>query len=200
MVDIKNVILGSPRTRLAAVLIALSLLAAIAISSAANRATWVWSAARDLSAGHTIAATDLKAVKVNLYDSGGKYLSSGSPVLGWHLTRSIQMGELIPGVALSRQGATVTTQSLPLRVSRPDMPIDLAPGQRVDLYALSPTTAQATFDPLLAFANATIESVDQKSKDLGGDIGIVVAIPKSAMLQVVGAIASARVLVVRNAF
>ncbi len=200
MVDIKNFIPGNPRTRLAAVLITLSLLAAIAINSAANRASWVWSAARDLSAGHAIEGADLKRVKVNLYDVAGKYSSSNSPVLGWHLTRSIQIGEIIPVAALTHQSTTVTTQSLPLRVSRPDMPIDLAPGQRVDLYALSPTTAQAAFDPLLAFANATIESVDQKSKDMGGDIGIVVAIPKSAMLQVVEAIASARVLVVRNAF
>ncbi len=200
MIEMKNIFPGNPRTRLAAFLIALSLLAAVAISSAANRANWVWAASHDISPGHLMASADLKKVKVNLFESGGKYFSTGEAVVGWYSARTIHDGELIPVSALSRKSSLVIMQSLPLRVGRSDMPIDLTPGEQVDLYALSPNTSQASFDPIVAFANATVESIDQKSKDLGGDIGVVVAIPKSSMIQVVTDIANAKVLLVRNGF
>ena len=198
MIEIR--IPGNPRTRLAALLIALSLFAAMAINSAANRSVWAWAANQDISPGHRVETFDLKKVKVNLFDSSGKYFAESARIVGWQVTRSIKAGELIPFASLTREATALTTQSLPLRISRSDLPIDLTPGQKVDLYALPAATVQNTFDPMLAFASAAVESVDQKSKDLGGDIGIVVAIPKSAMLQVVTAIAGARVLVVRNAF
>lgn len=200
MIDIKNFIPGNSRTHLAGILILLSLLSAVAISSAANRAVSVWSAARDLSPGHAIAASDLKKVKVNLFDSARKYSSINSHVLGMRINRSISSGELIPVSILTRQSAPITTQSLPLRIYRSDMPIDLTPGQSVDLYALPTNTTPDGVEPILAYTNATIESIDQKSKDLGGDIGIVVAIPKIAMPQVVTDISHSKVLVVRNGF
>ena len=200
MIEIKKFIPGNPRTRLAALLIALSLVAAVAISSTANRANWQWSASHDISPGHLMTGADIKKVKANLFESGSKYFSTGTALVGWRATRTIRGGELIPVAALSRKSSAFITQSLPLRVGRSDMPIDLTSGELVDLYALAPNTAQATFDPFLAFSNATVESIDQKSKDLGGDIGIVVAIPKSSMAQVVRDIATAKVLVVRNGF
>ena len=90
-------------------------------------------------------------------------------------------------------------QSLPVRVARSDLPTDLQVGQRVDLYSVATSATQSTTDPVIAALGLTVEAIDQKSKDLGGDIGIVLSISKSSVLSVVRAIAYSRVVVVRDA-
>jgi hypothetical protein len=44
-----------------------------------------------------------------------------------------------------------------------------------------------------------VESIDQKSKDMGGEIGIVLKIPEFEVMKLLAALNNSRVVVVRSA-
>ena len=44
-----------------------------------------------------------------------------------------------------------------------------------------------------------VESIDIKSRDMGGDIGIVIKIPETDVISLLSSVNSSRIVVVRNA-
>jgi len=52
---------------------------------------------------------------------------------------------------------------------------------------------------LLIAHGVSVESIDTKARDIGGDVGIVLRIPDKSVLNILDATASARVVVVRSA-
>ncbi|MEI6866892.1 MAG: hypothetical protein WCK62_00180 [Actinomycetes bacterium] len=189
----------NPRAALAIVLIAISFIAAFAISQEAHRSIQVWSATHPLLVGQSITSSDVKLSRVLLPENASHYLASSADIFNLKVQSQVGVGELIPVTALTKQIGVSHMQSLPVRVARSDLPTDLQVGQRVDLYSVATSATQSTTDPVIAALGLTVEAIDQKSKDLGGDIGIVLSISKSSVLSVVRAIAYSRVVVVRDA-
>ena len=191
---------ASAKTYFAIGLLALSLFAAFAITGQANKSVSVWSAGKDLVAGDVIRGGSATESKVFLPNNSDKYLSANSKVLNLVVNRNINSGELIPATALSQNFEGKRNRSVPLKIARNDLPNDLAPGQSVDIYSLPQDDLNSTKirKTELISIGVMVESIDMKSKDMGGDIGIVLKIPEPDVIYLLAALNKSRIVVVRN--
>jgi hypothetical protein len=192
---------GNPRALFAIGLLCLSLIAAIAITGQANRSVMVWSATRDLIVGETLKPSDIGKTKVMLPQNSLKYLALSAKIVGSIVIRRVGSQELIPAASLSSSGRAIDMRSVPFRIIKNDLPNDLAIGEIVDLYALPVKELNSgNTSPTLQIAHGiSVESIDTKARDIGGDIGIVLRIPDKSVLNILDTISSARVVVVRSA-
>jgi hypothetical protein len=89
-----------------------------------------------------------------------------------------------------------------MKVARNDLPNDLSPGQSVDIYYLPmpDLNSQKIRKTELISQGVIVESIDIKSKDMGGDIGIVLKIPEPEVMNLLSTLNNSRILVVRDAF
>ena len=90
---------------------------------------------------------------------------------------------------------------MPLKIARNDLPGDLLSGQSVDIYLLPlpDLNSQKNRQTELISEGVDVESIDIKSKDMGGDIGIVLKIPESDVMSLLSTLNNSRIVVVRNA-
>lgn len=193
---------ATAKTYFAIGLLILSLFAAFAITGKANKSVSVWSASNNLVEGDLITKLNIREVKVFLPSSSAKYLSVSSKILNFTATRRIVSGELIPASAVSSNSSAISIRSVPMKVARNDLPNDLSPGQSVDIYylPLPDLNSQKIRKTELISQGVIVESIDIKSKDMGGDIGIVLKIPDPDVMNLLTTLNSSRILVVRDAF
>ena len=191
----------NPRIAFAIGLLGLSLMAALAITSQANRSVLVWSAKGDLAVGDVIVTSDLISTKVLLPENSFKYLSNKAKLTGSVVVRRVGSGELIPAAALSRGAHATDIRSVPFKVAKSDLPNDLAAGQLIDLYILPlrEVTSGKILETQMLAHGVSVESIDIKARDIGGDIGVVLKLPDSAVLNILGSITGARIVLVRSA-
>jgi NifB/MoaA-like Fe-S oxidoreductase len=191
---------ASKKTYFAIGLLLLSLIAAFAITGQANRSVSVWSAGTDLVSGELIKSQNIKQVNVFLPTNSEKYIRTNSKISDLVASRRILKGELIPASALTSNYLGGSVRSVPLRIGRNDLPNDLTSGQSVDIYALPKMdlNSQKNRKSELISEGVTIESIDIKSRDTGGDIGIVIKIPEHDVIYVLSALNESRIVVVRN--
>ena len=192
---------ATTRTYFAIGLLVISLLAAIAITGKANQSVTVWAASSEIMPGDVISNSNIRAVKVFLPESINEYMSSRNVIHNGISNRRIASGELIPRRAVSVSFAGEATRSVPLRIARNDLPSDLTSGQVVDIYYLPQAnlnSTKAVRTELISEA-VLVESIDQKSKDMGGEIGIVLKIPEFEVMKLLAALNNSRVVVVRSA-
>jgi hypothetical protein len=192
---------ASTRTYFAIGLLLVSLLAAFAITAQANRSVTVWSAGVDLISGDLITAANLKETKVFLPGNSAKYFSTDSKLVGQVANRRVLKGELIPVSAVTSNYLGGSSRSVPLKIARNDLPNDLTPGQSVDIYSLPQpdlNSAKNRKSELIS-EGVLIESIDLKSRDMGGDIGIVIKIPEDEVMYLLSTLNDSRIVVVRNA-
>ena len=135
MIDIKREISKRPRSYLAGLLIAISFVAALLITSAANHTVLVWASTNHISAGDTLDSTNLREIRVLLPENSNKYITTRSSIAGYTSTRSVEAGELIAVSGVTRAPAASDARYLPIRVARNDLPIDVLRGSYVDIYA-----------------------------------------------------------------
>jgi len=191
---------ATAKTYFAISLLVLSLFAAFAITGQANKSVSVWSAAADLVAGDVIKDGSAIEVKVFLPSNSARYLPVNSKITNLVVTRRILKGELLPTSALSNNFAGESIRSVPLKIARNDLPNDLNSGQSVDIYSL-PEHGLSSAKPRkteLISIGVVVESIDNKSKDMGGDIGIVLKIPERDVIYLLSALNQSRIVVVRN--
>ena len=191
----------NPRIAFAIGLLGLSLMAALAITSQANRSVLVWSAKGDLAVGDVIVTSDLISTKVLLPENSFKYLSNKAKLTGSVVVRRVGSGELIPAAALSRGAHATDIRSVPFKVAKSDLPNDLAAGQLIDLYILPlrEVTSGKILETQMLAHGVSVESIDIKARDIGGDIGVVLKLPDSAVLNILGSVTGARIVLVRSA-
>jgi len=191
---------ATAKTYFAIGLLALSLIAAFAITGQANKSVKMWSASKDLVAGDVIKYESLRAVKVFLPSNSEKYLSANLKITNQIATRMIRKGELLPSSALSSVFKGESSRSVPLKIGRNDLPNDLNSGQSVDIYSLPQSDLNSTKSRKteLISIGVVVESIDLKSKDMGGDIGIVLKIPERDVIYLLEALNQSRIVVVRN--
>ena len=200
MIDIKREISKRPRSYLAGLLIAISFVAALLITSAANHTVLVWASTNHISAGDTLDSTNLREIRVLLPENSNKYITPRSSIAGYTSTRSVEAGELIAVSGVTRAPAASDARYLPIRVARNDLPIDVLRGSYVDIYALPIRDSSGNFAPVRQIAHSVlVDNVDGKSRDLGGEIGVVVLIGKSSVLAVMESLVNSRIVMVRSA-
>jgi NifB/MoaA-like Fe-S oxidoreductase len=192
---------ASTRTYFAIGLLLVSLLAAFAITAQANRSVTVWSAGVDLISGDLITEANVQETKVFLPGNSAKYFSADSKLVGQVANRRVLKGELIPVSAVTSNYLGGSSRSVPLKIARNDLPNDLTPGQSVDIYSLPQpdlNSAKNRKSELIS-EGVLIESIDLKSRDMGGDIGIVIKIPEDEVMYLLSTLNDSRIVVVRNA-
>jgi hypothetical protein len=108
---------------------------------------------------------------------------------------------LIPVSAVTSNYLGGSVRSVPLRIVRNDLPNDLSPGQSVDIYSLPQPdlNTEKNRKSELISEGVLIESIDLKSRDMGGDIGIVIKIPEDEVIYLLSTLNDSRIVVVRNA-
>lgn len=192
---------ATSRTYFAIGLLAISLIAALAITGKANQSVTVWAANSEIMPGDELSSANTKAVKVNLPGSIDKYLSGKNPISKGLATRRIAIGELIPISALALTFSGESTRSVPLKIARNDLPSDLITGQIVDIYYLPQANLNSNkaLKTELISEGVPVESIDQKSKDMGGEIGIVLKIPEFDVMNLLASLSNSRIVVVRSA-
>jgi hypothetical protein len=192
---------ATARTYFAIGLLVVSLFAALAITGKANQSVTIWAASSEIAPGDKIDSSNTRAVKALLPGAISKYLSANNPIEKGIASRRISTGELIPSSAISPTFNGESTRSVPLRIARNDLPNDLLAGQIVDIYYL-PQQNLNSGKPLstkLISEGVQVESIDQKSKDMGGEIGIVLKIPEFEVFKLLAALNDSRIVVVRSA-
>jgi len=191
---------ATARTYFAIGLLALSLFAAFAITGQANKSVKVWAATKDLSAGDVIKIGSAYSVKVFLPMNSSRYLNVNSKITDLVVTRRIMKGELLPNSALSAVYEGESNRSVPLKIERNDLPNDLVSGQSVDIYSLplEGLNSEKSTKTELISTGVVVESIDLKSKDMGGEIGIVLKIPELDVIYLLSALNQSRIVVVRN--
>ena len=188
------------KTYFAIGLLVLSLFAAFAITGQANKSVKVWTASKDLAAGDVIKICSTSLVKVFLPVNSSQYLNENSKITDLVVTRRILKGELIPNSALSAAYDGESNRSVPLKIERNDLPNDLVSGQSVDIYSLPQegvNSSKSTKTELISI-DVVVESIDLKSKEMGGEIGIVLKIPERDVIYLLSAINQSRIVVVRS--
>lgn len=191
---------ATAKTYFAIGLLVLSLFAAFAITGQANKSVNVWAASKDFVAGDSIEDGSITAVKVFLPTTSDKYLSADTRITNQIANRLIRKGELLPSSALSTTFKGESNRSVPLKIARNDLPNDLSNGQSVDIYSLpqNDLNSSKSRKTELISIGVVVESIDLKSKDMGGDIGIVLKIPERDVIYLLEALNQSRIVVVRN--
>jgi len=201
MIDISHEYKKRPRAFLGAAIIALSFLAAIAISSAANRSVEVWSLKIAQPAGVQISGAALQKVKVYLPDNLARYFSARENIVGRILTAGVGAGELIPRTSVALAGHSLTFRQVPIKIGKVDLPSDLQGNDLVDLYLLpssSSKTSDASGGAELVARAIRVISVDNRARDLGGDVGLLCSMDEGNISAFLSAYSRGRIVVVRH--
>ncbi len=107
------------------------------VVAGADRSVTIWGLSHDVASGTELAATDLRAVRVQLYADTPRYLSTAVSPAGQVINRDLQGGDLLPRSAL---GPVPSGVLVPLPVDPAALPPGLSRGDRIDVYA-GPATA-----------------------------------------------------------
>jgi hypothetical protein len=188
------------RTRLftAIALIAGSFLSAFVLSSLANRTVLVWGARAPLIPGHVISSSDIEGHRVALPEGDSAYLSVQQEVAGYVVLRSIGSGELVPAIAISKDLKALRTSSLPISVHGSDIPSDLQAGEVVNLYHVGDSRlTEIIGPPRILLSHIYVLAIDRKGQNLGGDLSLTLSVNVKNVLDILGATASGRIVVVR---
>ncbi len=168
-----------PRLWLGALLVLASVVIGARVLAAADDTVAVWALNRDVGAGMSVSASDLRAVRVHLTDSvdADRYWLAGDPLpVAAAFTRDIGAGELLARSAVSTDPAAFPHQ-LPLGVTSAGLPADISVGDHVEVWAV-PKPEEANRSATLVLPDVTVMSVgDVGVAGLGSDRQVVVALP-----------------------
>jgi SAF domain len=112
-------------------LVLISVLVGAKVMANADRSVQVWALARDVAAGTTLVADDLRPARVRLFDNGAAYLQAVQSPTGRTVTRDMRAGELLPRLAV---GATEPAAIVSIPVQAGNAPA-LARGALIDVWS-----------------------------------------------------------------
>jgi hypothetical protein len=138
---------------------------------------------------------------VRLLENGKNYILAQEPIIGSTVTNAISAGDLIPARSLSRTPGAIDLRSVPLQVATNDLPMDLAAGERVDIYSLPIQSSgiQNSFQIAQAAEDIVVESIDNKARALGGATGVLVRMANEEVITLFAQTARSRIVLVRSA-
>jgi hypothetical protein len=196
MFSLPHFIAANSRRLIAIGAIAISLIAALGLATASQSSSQIWAASHLLAPGSLIGPSDIVRIDANLGTSAKNYYSGKAKLIGNTVRRPVGPSEFIPLNAIAQAGSVSDYRQLPLGIGRSDLPSDLAPGERVDLYSIPKDVGSA---PSLVATGIHVQSVDSKSRDLGGAVTVLFLLHEKEIAAVIDSLTSGRILVVRNA-
>jgi hypothetical protein len=174
----------------------LSLAAITALTNSTPKGS-LWAVKSEIAAGSKITAASVGLVKAEIASSTHHYQSNIDQVIGRYATRSLQSGDLISASDLSTQAPNASSSFLPIGVATNDLPLDLAVGDHVDIYVIP---KDVTVLPAIVARRVVIQNIDQKSRSLGGNIGVSVIANSAISNLIVSAEAEGRLVLARDSF
>lgn len=181
--------------RLAAIGGLLISLLAVSILLNTGPKTSLWMIVSPVNSGSKITAHDVELVKANLTTDLGHFEGSSNTVIGQFATRLLHIGDLIAVSDVNHSGANNLTNFLPIGVGVNDLPMDLAIGDLVDIYVIP---KDQSILPALIAHRVVIQSVDQKSRSLGGNVAVSVNASASVSEIIVTAESQGRLVLARD--
>ncbi|MGA1501103.1 MAG: hypothetical protein ACO38Z_00655 [Candidatus Nanopelagicales bacterium] len=157
-------------------LIIVSMVVGARLLSGGSDTTTAWQATRDLAQGAVVSPGDVVAVTIPAALAGAYADGAGLPTAP--LDRALLEGEILPvatdSVAADARWVTVPVEPL-------HAPIDLASGERVDVWATDGTDLGVTPAPELVLEGVLVSEVSVDGVGLGGEYGVVLEIsPRDA--------------------
>lgn len=168
---------------------------AVSILLGSSSGSPVWMVTTTIPAGSKITPSEIQMVKANLASDSGHFLSGTQGVAGQYATRLLQRGDLIAATDLTRKSVIATATFLPIGVAVNDLPSDLMVGDLVDIYVI-PKDQMVL--PAVVAHRISIQSVDQKSRALGGSVAVSVAASASLATIIVTAESQGRLVLARD--
>lgn len=174
------------------------LISLVAVSILLNTGpkTSLWMIVSPVASGSKIAAHDVELVKANLTTDSSHFEGSTDSVVGQYATRLLNVGDLIAVTDVNHSGANNLTSFLPIGIAVNDLPVDLAIGDLVDIYVIP---RDQTVLPALVAHRIVIQSVDQKSRSLGGNVAVSVDASALVTAIIVTAESQGRLVLARDA-
>ena len=173
-----------------------ALTAASLISKEANRTVLVWASTGDLAPGQIVMQSDITPVSVLLAQSAKNYLSSSAEIVGTTVLTKISAGDLIPGSAIGASGNFINQRLFPLTVALSDIPISLARGDVIDLYALNASNAKELVAPVLLGSSISVEQVLERNNS--GVVSVLVILENEEILPILNFLGDSRLIIVRT--
>lgn len=174
------------------------LISLVAVSILLNTGpkTSLWMIVSPVASGSKIAAHDVELVKANLTTDSSHFEGSTDSVVGQYATRLLNVGDLIAVTDVNHSGTNNLTSFLPIGIAVNDLPVDLAIGDLVDIYVIP---RDQTVLPALVAHRIVIQSVDQKSRSLGGNVAVSVDASALVTAIIVTAESQGRLVLARDA-
>jgi len=177
------------RLLLGVLLVLVSVLVGARVVASADRSVQVWAVRADLSAGTTLAAGDVRLVRVRLFSDADRYLAAGRSPAGLTLTRDLAAGELLPRAAVTprAEGSIVSVPVTPQHV-----PLSLRAGQRIDVY-VTVKVPQGTPRTELVLAAVPVQQVLRPAGGLLSattQVAVIVRVPSADAAAAVRAVRS----------
>ncbi len=157
------------------VLIVVSMLVGARLLSGGDDTVAAWQATRDLAPGAVVSSDDVVPVAIPASLAGAYADGTGLPTAP--LDRPLLAGEIlpVPSAATAGDARWVTVPVEPLHA-----PVDLAPGERVDVWATQGSDLGGVLAPELVLESVLVSQVAVDGVGLGGEYGVVLEIDPSA--------------------
>ncbi|MEZ5117128.1 MAG: hypothetical protein R2737_12760 [Candidatus Nanopelagicales bacterium] len=185
------------RVLLGLVLVAVCVLVGVRVVSGADERTLVWAAARDLPAGAPLTPDAVVAVPVALGDREGAYLA-GTSVPDGTLLDGVRAGELVPLAAVGATGALADRRLVTVPVEPLHVPSAVGAGDVVDVWVTPREEVDSSAaQPRRVLSEAIVAEVALDAVGAVGEVGVVLDVPADLAVDVVAAIRSGAVDLVR---
>lgn len=173
-------------------LIVVSMLIGARLLSSGDDTVTAWQVTRDLAPGAVVSSDDVVAVAIPAGVAGAYAAGDGLPTAP--IDRPLLAGELLPApVEVDAADARwVTVPVEPLHA-----PVDLAPGERVDVWATDGADLGQVPAPVLVLEGVLVSEVSVDGVGLGGEYGVVLQIDPSAAAPLIAAARSGGIDLVR---
>ena len=196
MDDLQKFFQRNLRRIAALVAIFISLLAVSTLLNSSPRSS-AWMVKSAIPASSKITANSVQLIRVNLAVDSEHFVGSADQVIGRFASRTLAPGDLITVNDLISHPENTGASFLPIGIGVNDLPMDLSIGDRVDIYVIP---KDSTVLPAVVARHVVIQNIDQKSRALGGSVGVSLIANTSVTSLIVTAEAQGRLVIARDSF